>query len=289
MGAAMNEEKTPRRGNTNLPEICILLAAERSGTHYLRSMLEKIPSVVAPGEVCNTASGDIRTSSTSFLRFRANAAIADQKFFYPTLEIQTELVDNYLQYVRASHLNKRYVVLDIKYSHIHNFNSFWWDIVSPPFLLNYAIRKRLRVIHLLRYKPFRTVISGIYARKSGVWRTTNKQYIPSMKITIDRAKLESRTFQLIKTIGFYTEWLKNSRHATISYEKLVSETETTLAELRDFLGLTRDIPPGSEFVRTTPPYEQSIENFAEISDLVDIDLNAAREKYLTPGIGISNV
>jgi hypothetical protein len=50
----------------------------------LRSILQEIPCVNAPGEVSNASSENIRTDELSFLRFRANACNSNADFFYAT-------------------------------------------------------------------------------------------------------------------------------------------------------------------------------------------------------------
>ena len=258
--------------NANTTEVCFLLAAERSGTHFLRSLLGKVPGVFAPGEISNATSDDIRTSPTSFLKFRASVFAEEQKFCYPTFQTQTELLDKYLEIVRSAQPASHTIILDVKYSHINNFNAFWWDMVARPLLIQYSVDRGIKIIHLVREKPYRTVISRMYAQESGVWRTQNPALRPSVKIRIDRSKLHAKTMELSKTISSFSQWLVGSRSTRISYETLTDESGASLASLREFLGFKFDIPTISEFVRTTPRYEEAIENFAEVADLIDIDL-----------------
>lgn len=255
-----------------MPEVSLLLAAHRSGTHFLRSLLSQVPSVVARGEVCNVEAEYVRTSPNSFLRFRASSCIAEQKFFYPTEENQTELLDKYLNFVQAANSRKRHIILDIKYTHVHNFNSLWWDTTVRPFLLRYAIKRGMRIIHLVRQKPYRTAISELYAQQSGIWRTDDPKNLPPLRIRIDREKLQERTLRIVKTIDLFSRWLEGCRRETISYESLVSEPDSRLEKLRNFLDLKEDVPARSRYIKITPPYEQAVENFADIADLVDVDL-----------------
>ena len=259
-------------GITKLPEVYLLLAAERSGTHFLRSMLAKAPGVVAPGEVCNPRAGDIRTSATSFLRFRANASVADEKFFYATFENQTELLDKYVSFVRASTPKSSHVILDVKYSHVHNFDPAWWEVVARPLLLDFAVERGIRIIHLVREKPYRTVISNMFGQESGVWHVRNANQIPELKLKVDRGVLQARTLRLVQTIDLFSRWLQGSQKVRISYENLINETETSLAMLREFLALKVDIPRVSEFIKTISSYDTAIENFSDIEDLIDVDL-----------------
>lgn len=260
------------QGNVNSPETCLLLAADRSGTHFLRSMLRNVPGVLAPEEICNPAVGSIRTYPGSFLRFRAEVCMADADFFYPTYQIQVKLLDRYLDFLRSWRPNARHYLLDIKYSHVQGFNPCWWEIVNRPFLIDYALYHGIRIIHLVRQKPYRTTISELYAWQSRIWQTDDPKNLPSLRIRIDREKLRERTLRLVKTINLFSRWLEGCRCETISYESLVREPDSCLAKLRDFLDLKEDIPARSPYIKITPPYEQAIENFADIADLVDVDL-----------------
>ena len=103
--------------------VVLLLAAERSGTHLLRSMLARNKNIASPGEICNAASEGIRTAPTSFLKFREDASFVDHDYFYPTVPVQFRLLDEYFELVRDVHAPKWLSVLDIKYAHVHNFNS----------------------------------------------------------------------------------------------------------------------------------------------------------------------
>jgi len=255
------------------PEVCLLLANERSGTHFLRSLLNKVPTIAAAhGEIANAAWDGNRTSPLSFFRFREQASIADRRFFYPTPLVQRELLDNYFSHVVLLHPGNQSIVLDVKYSHVHNFNAFWWDVNSRPLLLQYAFERNFRIIHLIRKKPYQTVVSDFYAMASGVWQTKSKDELPSLRVNIDRRKLQERTIQLVKSIAAFRRWLQGCRVATIEYEGLTGNTNRTLAQLQKFLGLDNPIPPHSDQLRTTPPYEEAIENFPEIADLIEKDL-----------------
>jgi LPS sulfotransferase NodH len=252
-------------------EIVFLFAAERSGTHLLRSMLAKANGVSAPGEICNASSNEIRTAKMSYLRFREEISIIDRDFFYPTAATQTRLLDRYLSFARDSNEGKQLIVLDVKYAHVHNFNAFWWDILSRPFLIDYAIANRLKVIHLVRDKPYQTVISDLYAQQTGVWRTKDPNEVPFVDITVKIPQLKARVRRLARVIGLFDQWLSGAKSIRITYEELTGNLEPCLATLSNFLGIDK-IPAEPGFLKTTPPYDKSIANYADLSHLIDVDL-----------------
>jgi Sulfotransferase family len=252
--------------------IVLLFAAERSGTHMLRSMLAGNKNIASPGEVCNAASEAIRTSPISYLKFREDACFIDHDYFYPTVPVQVRLLDEYFALVRQVHASKMLSVLDIKYAHVHNFNAFWWDFISRPLLIDYANQRKIKIIHLVREKPYQTVISDMYAQQSGVWRAREASEIRTMKIKIDPAKLEARTRRLARTIDLFNQWLAGCAAIRVSYEALTADAPATLAGLAAFLGVDEPIPAEPGFLKTTPPYADSIENYDEIAHLIDVDL-----------------
>lgn len=270
------------QSSQNGPKICLLLAAERSGTHFLRSMLAQAPGVAAPVEICNPTLPDITTSPTSYLTYKANAIKLDERFSYLTSHVQTELLNNYITHIRSIYNNKKYVILDIKYSHVHNFQPAWAEFVDRPFILNYAIQKHVKIIHLVRHKPYRNIISNFFAEKSGIWHLTenaaNNRIVNSFKINVDRAALEAKALRLCETINLFGKWLSGCDVATISYEDLSNETAKCLARLRDHLGLGADIPAHSQYMKSTPPYSETIVNYSEIADLIDLELSEIKYK-----------
>jgi LPS sulfotransferase NodH len=259
-------------------QICLLLAAERSGTHLLRSMLSTAPDVDAPGEICNAAQQPSGAGKFSFLKFRERACRLDSQFFFPSLPVQKTLLDQYFDFVRNSNEKTSMVVLDVKYSHVHNFNAFWWDLVEPPYLLQYARKNRFKIIHLIRRKVYRTAVSGLYAHASGVWRARSPEELKHVQITADRPKLDKRVRQIVYQIALFERWLHRCDAMQISYEDLTENADPLLLRLRDFLALETQFENAPGFLKTTPPLEEVILNLSDISDVLDVDWNDAHEK-----------
>lgn len=258
-------------------QICLLFAAERSGTHLLRSILGKAPGVLAPGEVANVRALSSRTEETSFLKFRKERWLSAPENFFATSEMQGALLDNYFDHIRNTYAAQKYVVLDVKYSHVHNFNAGWWDPSSRPFLIEYARERRIKAIHLVRTKVYRTAISQLYTQESGVWRAESEAAVKTVQTEIARARLERRARAIAHSIFLFERWLSQCDQMKIIYEVLSASRAPALAALKDFLGLEEDFQAEPKFVRTTPPYDQSITNYKEIADLVDVRLAQFRQ------------
>jgi LPS sulfotransferase NodH len=250
------------------PSIVLLLAQERSGTHFLRSILTRTRRIVAPGEVCNASADISRPSKISFFEFRRSYLTGGTNSPFPTAETQRRFIDEYFTYVISKYIGHDYIMLDIKYSHVHNFNSFWWDFSARPFLLRYARKRQVKIIHLVRENIFQTALSCLYAAESGVWRASSPDQLKRITITVAPELLRRRIDQIGRSIALFDDWLLGCDCMRITYEALSgSSPEAPLKELSAFLGFGEVIPFKPGFVKTTPPYDDCIANWGEIQAL----------------------
>lgn len=260
-----------RPGGKTGPAICLLLAAERSGTHLLRSLLANVRGVAAPGEISNASIPESRTARASFFRYRQEAFLADPEFLFPTEPVQRKLLDGFIGQMRSAYHGRALLVLDVKYAHVHNFNFFWWDPLDTPYLLQYAKRNRLKIVHLIRREVYRTAISGFYASETGVWRARSEEDTRQIRIVVNPDRLQRKAGLVARTIHRFDEWLRRVPHLQIDYEDLVENREAVLRSLQSYLELKHEIADQPGFVKTTPPLEESIENFSEIEPLLGLD------------------
>ena len=243
----------------------------------LRSLLNGVEHVRAPGEICNVTSSSVRSDPISYLRFRAQACVSDPDFFYATQATQMRLLDDYFSLLRKQMPDAHTVILDVKYSHVHNFSGSWWDFSTRPFLLEFARKRGIKILHLVREKVYQTAISNIYALESGVWRARKPEELPTATIVVNPKALERRVRHLVRTIQSFDEWLTGCKHLRITYESLNGNARPALRKLGRFLGLSDEIPHQPGFLKTMPPYAQSIENFGQLSSLIDISLAEIEE------------
>jgi LPS sulfotransferase NodH len=259
---------------TDTKSCVLLVAAERSGTHLLRSLLENTGVISAPAEICNASANTSKPYPLSFFAFRHRLVTTDPSLLEPTDEHQRLIIEKYIAFLHEKFPSSSIVVCDIKYAHVHNFNSFWWDFSIRPFLLGYAREKRLRIIHLVRRKVYQTAISTAYAKQSGVWRATQPDQLSSIKISVDLRELERRVGDLRKTFRLFKGWLMGCNVAEIHYEDLVGEDQNKyLQVLADFLGLDREIRYQPQFIKTIRSHQDSISNFDEIERLLEKDIS----------------
>ncbi|MGO9743338.1 MAG: hypothetical protein ACLPN5_17845 [Roseiarcus sp.] len=254
----------------------LLVAAERSGTHFLKSVLSGGREIRTTLEICNPSIDIIRTSEFSFLKFREVMCKENDDYFYPTQEIQRSLLSKYFANLDKICENKvKRVLLDVKYSHVHNFQPAWSEFVARPLLFDYAKETGLKLIHLIRRKPAHAVISGMLAQRRGVWHARGEQTVAPVRFKIERDLLLERTFQRRETIKLFRYWLKGLNVIEVIYEQLADPNSQVRSSLQEFLQLKAPLPLETEFRKATPEYSEFIENFDEIADIVDIDLDDA--------------
>jgi len=263
-------------GTTHRPaRLFLLLAAERSGTHLFRSILTANRAAFAPGEVANASASADAESETNFFAFCRARLLNDPRLFVPSQAHTRELLDAYFGHFRAhaASLGRSAALCDIKYGHVINFSGGWWDMISPPYLLEWARQNDVGIIHLVRRNVAQTCLSNLYAQHTGVWRTRNPAELAVMPMRVARRRLEADIGRMTRVIELFRDWVRPCRHCEIHYEDLLDGTSPSWRALRGFL----DHPLeriASDFLKTTPAYEEIIENHAEIADLLATELTA---------------
>jgi hypothetical protein len=235
-------------------------------------MLSRAAGVKAPGEIANGASAAVRTEGTSFLKFRRDRWLAGPDGFFANWETQRRLLDDYFTGVRALFPGQQYVILDVKYAHVHNFNGYWWDPSTPPLLIDYARTNRIKIVHLVRAKVYGTVISTLYAHRSGVWRAKETAQLRPTRIEVKKDELMRRAREIAETVALFDRWFAQCDCLRLTYERLVADMGGTLAAVKAFLEISSDIPAKPGYIKTTPPYPEAVTNFSEIADLVDLEI-----------------
>ncbi|MCW2276427.1 hypothetical protein GJ654_19355 [Rhodoblastus acidophilus] len=255
---------------SNSAGIALLIANERSGTHLLRSLIASTKLVLAPGEVCNAAADSAHMGDpSSYYCYRHNAATANRRLMYPTIGTMRELIDGFFATLKrqAEEKGKSLFLCDIKYSHIHTFNYFWWDWLSVPFLLQYARENKIPIIHLVRENVYETVLSEIYAHQTGVWRASDPGELVHKSIRVNVPAFKARAEKLQQVITLARGWLRDCHVKEIKYSDIVDQNSmSVMDETMKFIGFDGSFKFKPGFIKTTPPYETIVENYDEIRD-----------------------
>lgn len=257
-----------------LPKLVLLIANERTGTHAFRSAMINSGHIAAPGEICNAEAQQQEPVDFSFFDFRRDYNIRFPNFSLPTYLNQERLLDGYFDFFCNKFRGEQFVICDIKYSQIHNFNNSWWDIFSEPDIVRFAKLRNIRVIHLLRRKFYQTAFSEIYATETGLWRTQDPKEIIHKTIKVDSDVLTSKAQTILRRMELVSQWLTDARKITIDYETLASKNGLAVVnEVNAFLNLPAASKLFFDFVKTTPDYQNIISNYEEIAPLLSIESN----------------
>jgi LPS sulfotransferase NodH len=247
--------------------IAILLASARSGTHYLRSAVESSSLVVAPGELCNAEAERLEHTELSFFNFKAMQISAEHDLRLPTSDNQYKLLSRFFAFIEVyrKEINKEAIICDVKYSHLHNFNCFWWDLFSTPFLIEYLKSNQIPIIHLVRLNPYQTAFSEMYAVKSGVWRAENEIDVRTVNAEVDVQELIARARVIQQNMDLVRRWLNGARFLEVIYEEIAGKTYVAaINQVMEFLDLPKQVDFKSAFFKTTPPYKKIVANYEEL-------------------------
>lgn len=159
--------------------VTLLLARQRSGTHFLASVLNSHPKVHCWGEILNSRE-DART------RFEWN--------YFAYLARTTDIV-NYNPDTALKHFEgfvswlcdrtpTPNVVIDIKYNSLNHVPVGWAGPASPPAILTWFIEQGAKVIRLTRRNHLRHIVSEKLANDNQRWHIVNGEPLEKSKITL---------------------------------------------------------------------------------------------------------
>ncbi len=257
-----------------VPKITILLAHERSGSHLMGEFLGSLAGVRMIDEVCNAEAVKPLKHPESFHRFKHDAIMGDPKLLLePSRERHAAFVQSYFQHLLGLKAPNN-IAIDIKYGHVHNFESWWWPIFERPFLLKHCEAENIGVIHLFRENVVESTASGMIADKRKIWHSWAKGAAETADRTFNLPvqNLIRRAKQLEIQTRWFKQWIGNARKATVTYERIsaelgqAGELDSTLAEIA---GGTPKKAFKPRHQKLTRPLREVVENFDELKQACD--------------------
>jgi LPS sulfotransferase NodH len=242
----------------------ILLATQRTGSTWVRDMLNSHPDVKVYNELfLRGAKGvpkwqpnDIQFAST-FLEERAGTPRVLTRRYW-TIKLLDRIFDQ--PTVQAA-----------------GFKLMYEQALSSPEILPYAAIKRVAVIHLVRRNLLDVIVSSKLAEASGIYHvaTDDRPALHQVGDTLAHVKVRLDPTEIIQTITRLARvtravraWLRITRTPTheVLYEDLLSGPSAFGPMLR-FLGLDDETAAGLHSAlrrRNRSPRLEVIENVAEI-------------------------
>jgi len=249
--------------------LAILLAAERSGTHFFRSIINENKSGCAYWEVVNSESQPEAGDPLNFFSFRKSLEAEGLDVSRPTVDVTRRIIDKYFdRCIEFGNTNTAPLIIDIKYGHLINFTNGWWDFHSPPLLFEIAREREIPFIHLRRKSLYKTALSDLYASQTNLWKVTESTDGVRPSVQISREALEQRKNRLGSMMSTVQYWLQENISYEVFYEDLNDPQSVSWTKLSPLLA--KDVTSTqSEFKRVLGDYPSQIQNYAEISDLID--------------------
>ncbi len=224
----------------------VIIGTERSGSNFLRGLLNAHPTAVALGEIFRehgTIGWDIR----GYPRSRKTLALIEAD---PVAFLRQTLFRRYPKRLRA---------VGFKLFYHHARDDTWrsvWDYLKTD--------REIRIIHLKRKNMLKAYLSRCRANRTGSWVNTHGAEEAAVSVPLDYEDcLDSfertrRHEQACDTIF--------SRHdkLELTYEELASDYVEQIYRVQTFLGLAPSPVEPTTFKQSREPLSRAISNYAEL-------------------------
>lgn len=240
-------------GNYNF----VVLTPGRSGSEHLSETLNNYIDIEMHGEIFNRSN----KTANSFNHFlQSNFPYKLVSFFFNRGKI-SDIKANYpLMYLISRFLNRS----TDPTSKLKGFKLTLDQLNAYPFLLQYIIKREIRIIYLYRHDRLSMVLSLIRARHTGLYhRRSNSN---------NSTRYFFKPGEVIVQIKNIEKWestfLDNYPYVflNLTYESLIDSYEQFLREIRSFLGLPAFQNPILSTLKRTDqrPLEAWVENLNDI-------------------------
>lgn len=298
---ASSERYRPRASNESVPQgdvdnstIIVMLARQRSGTNALRYILDSHTEVACFPELFlpEPSPRDRLAPKVSYFNFLERQTKYRIGEVLTSREVQDQVFVDYLTYLRGLS-DKRFILVDVKYSSTHHFDGPWRSLSAEPALFSLIRQHKLRVLNLRRRNYLRYYVSERKAQETNRWharaqaprrrepwyrglrlgRATNDA-TPDTTITLSIDHL-MRTLELCRrddgvvdrSFGRYGRWL------TVEYEDLFPRLDgapdtAQLERVANWLGVAMPSSLREPVFKKQAllPLRQTITNYGEVEE-----------------------
>jgi LPS sulfotransferase NodH len=250
--------------------LTILLSHERSGSHFLSDFIRSLRGTRTIDEVGNPQALRPATSLDSIHRFRKEAIDADPALLLePSDERHDRFLSSYFSFLRDSRKPDN-VVVDIKYAHVHLFETFWWPLLARPFLFRHCEQHGIRILHLHRQNVIEAAASALIANQRRAWHTweakaaetADQTFRLDAKAVVRNARLLAR-----QSDCFERRWMGSVERMTVTYEQVAASLGQGGAldrEIAAFVGGSSVRPFSPRSRKMTKPLHEVVENYHEL-------------------------
>jgi len=235
------------KGTTNYTRF-IILGRSRTGSNFLRGLINDNPQVVSVGEI-----------------FRNEDQI---DWDSPRFENNKTVLETY-QRDPITFINKylfRKFPVDIK---AVGFKLFYYHAQKPPFnsIWKYLEEdNQIHILHIKRKNMLQTHVSRLKANQNNRWVNTNGENEQQSSVLVDPQECSKDFEQTKKWESDADDLFRNHPKLEIFYEDLSKNYETILRNVQEFLGVNYfPVRPGTH-KQSNLPLSQTITNFVELRE-----------------------
>ncbi|MEO8621525.1 MAG: hypothetical protein ABI625_10700 [bacterium] len=254
-----------------------MIGSQRSGTNFVREMLNTNPAAVVHGEVLLPY--PVPITWHNFLRNMVSRALPPI-----TSDDAMALLDEYLIFARED-VKRGYagkakllkaVGFDIKYNQLRFIAPVLWELLDPPFFVEYLRRRHIPILHVVRRNVLHQALSLHIAELRNVYHNYGN-YTFSGSLELSPVELLRQAEWISAGSAAFRSMTAGMNILEVFYEDVATECETADSagklrvesmltfELARFLGIGNDFSrPQSINKVINRPYAEIISNHEQV-------------------------
>ena len=236
-----------------MPRNFVIVGTQRTGTTWLRTLLDSHPSIHCFGEVLNL--DDV--TEASYPKYVGAAPGRKLRHWLHRSGLLDEYLDQLLQSDSGTSAGFKLM-----------YSMTSWYPYQFPMVLAYVRRRDLAVIHLTRQDVFRTHLSRVTARARKLWHT-DKTLGARPPVAIPTATLLKSLRTLSHQDLIWRRKLAEFQPLSISYEDLVDNFDVTTGQILAYLDADSEVALNSNLKKiNSDELHDVIENFEDVRDVL---------------------
>lgn len=227
----------------------IILGWARTGSNFLRGLLNSHPQIVAFNEIFR----DYNTIDWGLPGYTSNSPkLLSLIQSDPIKFLETQLFRPFPLQILA-------VGFKIFYYHAQDdgWQAMW------PYLRD---MKDLRIIHIKRRNLLKTFLSEQRAWKTGSWVDTSGRESNQASVTLDHDECLRQFTTMRDQERKFDDFFENCLKIQVIYEDLAGDYVHEMERVQNFLGVTSETLKPSTFKQRKQPLSQAISNYDELKE-----------------------
>lgn len=254
--------------------LTVLLARQRSGTHFLASVLNSHPEVHCWGEILNSREDAITRFDWNYFAYLARTT--DIVKYNPDTALEHFAGFTHWLCDRTPAPN---VVIDIKYNSLNHVPVGWAGPASPPGILTWFIEQGARVIRLTRRNHLRHIVSEKLANANQRWHIVNDEPLRVSSVALSpeailkRLKVAENTDAYFDRVFTLYPDLGPGQYLEFDYEDMVPVLNAGMASkvkarLGEFLEVDSSLFKEQSGLRKSAPkaLAELVSNYEQLAD-----------------------